>query len=463
MRPEHKPAAKLLAMLFIFVPLGIYPQSLTAGVAAALPEGSRSQSGKLVLSMEDALALAYDASPDLKNAQLALLAAQNNVKHTWNLFMPGISASYKADLKSPLLFRSASVPGGASGFASNPFSNSFAVNASLSFSTAVFFDAEKRKTDLRSAEIAKMEAEARIKRDTEKAYYQLLSLDLDISNKTKALALAAERYKAAQFKFDNGLGPELDLLRANMAEKNSKAALDRAVGDMAKKLSAFKRSLKLDADTELSFSTALVIPQGQPSFDSDALIFDRLDLQKDRLAISTAMAAKERSFYTNRIALVSLGASWAMSSGGSKIADLFSFGDSASASLSVSFSPDSWIPNTQKNLAYAELVEAEQRQARKYEQDLTNARAEVAWLLMDIELNRAAMELAKGQVELAERIYDKSAEAYHKGAITALELEDSQLSLDSARQNLNSSRYQYLSLIIDLGYALNTDWRELVK
>lgn len=444
MRHDHKRTAKFLVMFFIFVPLGIYPQS-----------------GKLTLSIEDALALAYEASPDLKNAWLALLAAQNNVKHAWNLFMPGISASYKADLKSPLLFGQSSGSGGSPG--ASPFSNSFAVNASLSLSTAVFFDAEKRKTDLLSAEIAKMEAETRIKRDTERAYYQLLSLDLDISNKTKALALAAERYKSAQFKFDNGLGAELDLLRANMAEKNSKAALDRAVGDMAKKLSSFKRSLKLDADTELFFSTALVIPRGQPSFDKDALIFERLDLQKDRLAMATALAAKERNFYVNRMPVVSLGASWAMNSGGSKIADLFSFGDSAGASLTVSFSPDSWIPNTQKNLAYAELVEAEQRQSRKYEQDLTNARAEVAGLLMDIELNRAAMELAKGQVELAERIYDKSGEAYNKGAITALELEDSQLSLDSAKQSLNTSRYQYLSLIIDLGYALNTDWRDLVK
>lgn len=35
--------------------------------------------------------------------------------------------------------------------------------------------------------------------------------------------------------------------------------------------------------------------------------------------------------------------------------------------------------------------------------------------------------------------------------------------IPAARQALIASQYQYLSLVIDLGYALNTDWRSLVR
>jgi outer membrane protein TolC len=145
------------------------------------------------------------------------------------------------------------------------------------------------------------------------------------------------------------------------------------------------------------------------------------------------------------------------------LADFITARDAFSVSAALSFNADAWIPNSRKDLELTALRETEERLARAYEQARRNARLEVEGLLLDLEQSRAALGVATDQVALSERIYARTREAYERGSATALELEDAQYSVDTARQALVSGRYQYLALLIDLGYALGVDWRTMVR
>jgi len=165
-----------------------------------------------------------------------------------------------------------------------------------------------------------------------------------------------------------------------------------------------------------------------------------------------------RWFESHGVPLVTLEADWSF-----KATAITALRDTLSLSAGLSFNPDAWIPNSRKDLELLALKETEARLAQKLVQDRRNARDEVDTVLLDLELAKNGLALAEGQVSLSERIYARTKEAWERGSATGLELEDAQYAVDSARQSLISSRYQYLSLILDLGYALNVDWRTLAR
>lgn len=403
------------------------------------------------ISLDQALAMALDASQDRYTAMLAAQAARRDLDSAWNLFLPSIMPRYSAKLSDALFFAPAA-PRAAS---ADPFSTSFSFGASLSLATGVIFDLEKRRNDAASAELARLESEARLRRDTAKTYFLLVSLDQDIENKSKAADLAAERSRVASTRYERGLGSELDALRASMAERSAASAYEKAVADRRKRAAAFGRLLGLPPGATIRLTTPLPALGLPPHGLDERLLENRLDLQRTRLSMAAASTATRRYFAVNRLPLVTLDAGWSVSA-----TDKVEPRDAVSASATISFNADAWVPNSRRDLELRSLRETEARLARKYEQDLVAARGEVEALLIDLELARASLGVAEGQLGLAERIHARASEAYERGASTLLELEDARLSLDGARQSLVTARYQYLVAAIDLDYALGRDWRD---
>ncbi len=419
------------------------------------------------LSIDDALALARAASPELQTQRQSAEAARRDLDNAWNLFLPGISSGLSGKWSSGLF----TGPGSASA-SSGPFAASISLGAKFGISTGIHFDLRKRRTDWQVASLAEEETRARVNRDSAKAYFSLASVGLDLDIKVKALAVAGERKRLAQLRFERGLGSELDALRAEMSELNARAARDRAVAEHDKKLAAFRRLLGLPADAPVVLTTALEAPPlpalasasgpaQSPLVDGLAVALEgRIDLRRDRLAIEVASDAIQRYLTLNRLPVVSLEADYSF-----RVNDLFkagdSFRDTLSLGASLSFNPDAWLPNSRKALELRNLREAGARLEARLAQDRRNSLDELRALLRDIGLAHDGIRLAESQLNLSLRIHARTQEAWERGAATALELEDAALALDTARQSLVNGRYQYLALLIDLGYALNRDWRSL--
>ncbi|OHD24685.1 MAG: hypothetical protein A2Y38_07460 [Spirochaetes bacterium GWB1_59_5] len=404
------------------------------------------------VSVESAVELASRASVELYGQKLAVESAQRDLGNSWNLFLPGISMGLSA--KTGDKFLAPAILGN-----SGPgFGSTLSLGTKLTLTSGVLYDLEKQRTSLRSALLEERDLKARLARDVQKAYFQLVSLQLELENKAKAIVLAEERRRLADLRFARGLGSELDALRAQMSELNARSAHKKAVSDYDKRQTAFRRQLGLAAGDQLRLTTALEVPAVQPADVIATLIDTRIDLAKASLARKIAAVATAKFINLNRLPLVTLDAGWSFS-----LADFKTSRDNFSISASLSFNADAWIPGSRKDLELLALRETEDRLARSHEQIRRSALDEVEALRLDLEFARNSLELASGQISLSERIAARTREAWERGAATALELEDAQYAVDSAKQTLIASQYQYLSLLIDLGYALNTDWKTLYK
>jgi len=402
------------------------------------------------LSIESAVELASRASVELYGQKLAVGSAQRDLDNSWNLFLPGISTAFSGRIGDELFTINSPT--------TSLFGSSLNLGTRLTVSTGVLYDLENRRTAYRSALLGEQDLEARLTRDVEKAYFQLVSLQLDLDNKARAIALAEERSRLADFRFARGLGSELDALRAQMSELNTRSAHKRAVADYDKRQATFRRLLGLGSGDQLRLTTALEVPAGSPAGTVTERIDTRVDLAKASLARELAATATARYINLNRLPLVTLDAGWNFS-----LTDFETARDNFFISAGLSFNADAWIPGSRKDMELQALREAEDRLALSHEQSRRIALDEVEALSLDLEFARNSLELARGQISLAERITDRTREAWDRGSATALELEDAQYTVDAARQALIASQYQYLSLLIDLGYALNTDWRTLYR
>lgn len=243
-----------------------------------------------------------------------------------------------------------------------------------------------------------------------------------------------------------------------MSELNIRSAHERAVADYNKRQATFRRLLGIASGDQLILTTALTVPQGSPTSIMASQIDGRIDLAKASLAQELAAAATSRHINLNRLPLVTLDAGWNFS-----LTDFETARDNFFMSAGLSFNADAWIPGSRKDVELQALREAEDRLALSYEQIRRSALDEVEALQLDIDSAQNSLELSSGQLSLAERIAIRTREAWDRGVATALELDDAQYAVDAARQTLIASQYQYLSLLIDLGYALNTDWRTFYR
>jgi outer membrane protein TolC len=406
----------------------------------------------LALSAHDAVELAKATSLDFYSQSLALDAAHRDLENSWNLFLPGVSVGATAKYGDSLLIKNAKPS------SQEAFSSSLTAGLRLSLASSIIFDQKNRQTDYRSAEIGEQDAVARLTRDVQKAYYFLVSLKLDIDNKATAVTLASDRVKLASARFNSGMGSELDLLRARMSESNARSSHQRTITDYEKRQASFRRMVGLVPGETFNLSSALEVPANPVKLSSDPNLEGRADLQKASMAVQAAESAITRYVTINRLPLLSIDAAWNYS-----LTDRKTSKDAYSLSAGLTFNPDAWIPGSRKDLELKRLLDSKERLTLAYEQAKRAAFDEIEALKLDIDFTRDNLTVAEGQISLAERILVRTREAYDRGVATSLELDEAQLAVDSARQSLIALRYQYLSLLIDLGYALNLPWQSLVE
>lgn len=428
--------------------------TLLLGLVLALVPVSVGAEPRMV-SVEEAIDLALQSSLDIFGQGQSVAAALRNLENRWNLFLPSISAGLSFRRSDKLVTE---FPLVAATSSDSLFSSTFNLGTRVSLATGVLFDLEKRRTDYRAALLSERESVAKVSKEVTKAYYALVSLGQDLENKERAIVLAEERLRLASFRFDRGLGPELDVLRAQLSVQTAKSVYERTRAENEKRFSAFKRLLGLEGDTKLSLTSAIHIGGLKPQLDSTRLIEGRSDLERGRSAITTAETEVKRFLATIRMPLVSLEADWAF-----RKADSNPSRDSYTIGASLTFNADAWIPNSRRDLELRSLRENQERLALKYEQDRRNAIELVNGLMLEISQAATNVSLAESQVLLSERVYAGTRTAYERGMATALQLETDSAAVDTARQALISSRYQYLALLIDLGYELGTDWRTLIQ
>jgi outer membrane protein TolC len=405
------------------------------------------------LSAEGAVELALSRGGDLYLQAYASAAARRDAENAWNAFLPSFSISAQARLSDALFLPQEAMPGGA-----GPLATTISANLQLSLGSATPFDLKKREDDLRLARLREDEARARLAAAAEKAYWSIVAMAMDVTNKERALGLAEDRLRAASRRYELGLGAELDLLRAQLSLETAQGALAQARADHEKRLSAFRRQLGLPSMAPLLLTGKLDERPVAIAFAETPGLDRRFDIARLRLGMEAAELQRLRSLATVKAPSLDISASWSYSM---EELDPSTQRDSYALSAGLRFNIDSWIPGSSRDLSYRRLLDERAKLEMDLRGGLRQAEDEVAGLVADLRLALSSAVNAERQLLLSERIRGRTRELYERGSATLLELEDAEYALEGAQQNVLSRRYQVVALFIDLSLALNLPWRSL--
>ena len=129
----------------------------------------------------------------------------------------------------------------------------------------------------------------------------------------------------------------------------------------------------------------------------------------------------------------------------------------------VSLPLNGFIPGSSENLDIRDAERSIEQARLSLKDAIEGAEQDIRSLLMELDGYRENMEITGLSVELAGKTYEMTEEAYRLGTREILDVEDAQNKLLAANQDLLSSRYNYLSGLLDLEYALNASLDEILS
>ena len=190
----------------------------------------------------------------------------------------------------------------------------------------------------------------------------------------------------------------------------------------------------------------------------------RFDIQKSLMSIQSNLNEKEKSIQSTFIPGLSVSTSWSTGINQAFTADSWNINtmtDNLRLGLSLSIPLDAFIPFSKKAIALKDFNDTYEELLIKLEKTRLNAEDEIYSLTLDLQVALSNLKLSEKIIELNKRNYTKIMDSYELGESTLLEVEDAQQSLLSSQLSQLNTEYQYLSTLIDLGFALNTDWQQL--
>ncbi|HWB29288.1 MAG TPA: TolC family protein [Vicinamibacterales bacterium] len=427
------------------------------------------------LTLADALRLATDHSEAVAIARAAESHAEADTTRAASEKLPQVnaSASYSRTLASefsralddtgpvcapfapdpskPLADRVAEIEraagcgslGPSFSFADLPFGQRNIYQFGLTFAQAIYaggrITAQQRQADAarRTAALATSTAEAQVKLDVTRAFYDAALADRLVTIAESTYDQAAAAYEQVRLAFDAGRQPEFELLRAQVARDNQRPTVIRRRADRDIAYLHLRQLLELPATAPLTLDVDLetpMLPPPAPYVDALAAtpsIDDHLIVQQAAFGVAAREAAVTIA-RAERLPSVSVTSTYGRV--GYPSDGVFpGVGDfrtnwslAATAQLAV-FTGGRLRADEAAARADLSQASAQMKQTREL------AELDEATARQDLRAAEAVWEASAGTVQQAERAYQIAELRNREGLSTQLELSDSRLSLEVAR------------------------------
>lgn len=404
------------------------------------------------LDVETAVRLAVANNLELKSQRISLATAARERKNAWNQFLPSLDAA-------ATLSRLNEAPS-APGLELSPWYLAFSVQASLRLSLATQESIRATVLNYESGLIDFETAQKRLERDVRKAFYAMLLSQESIRLAEQELATAERRYQQTLKNFQAGLAPRLDMLSARVAAENLKPALEEQRVAYAASLMSLQALLGLELEEQLALRGS--IEARVYHFDSNALVAQytggRLDVQSLQKQLQILESRKRQQKLSSLSPALSLSASLAPTG---NLADDSDWSDEGYLSLGVSIPLEGFVPGSATQVALADTQDSIEKARLAIAQARRQAAIEIKTAVLGLEKSLRTMEALQLNVSLAQEVYTLSEAAYAAGTRELLEVQNASDDLQQAKLLLLKERYNYLSALIDLSYALNATLNDL--
>jgi outer membrane protein TolC len=436
------------------------------------------------LSLQEAIARAYDNGEEVRLAESAVAAAETRITAARAAALPQVNAnsSYGRTFQSPFTSGLEFAVPGDQRFDPNPAApieqrityleenadkavlttiadllstslrgvglgspHAYALNvggSQLLYSAGRVGSAIGVATSTRDAARFTAEDErARIELDVRTAYFRAQLAERLEAAAEAALVQAESFANQVRLRLNAGFAADLDVLRAEVSLENLRPQLIASINARELAQLNLKRLVNIPLEQPVRLTTPLDLPAGAAEEDRPADVNAAIERRGSLQAALRVVAAREqavrgaRAQYLPSLALQANYGAQAFPTG------LFDFGSTlwrpnGSATLAVQvpvfsgFQRGADVGNAEVALRQAQLQVAQLREAASLEYHQARG-----------ERERARATIAAGQrtVEQAQRVYDLTVLRYEQGQATLLEISDARLALLQARTNLAQS------------------------
>ena len=408
----------------------------------------------MILTEDISVAMALGQNLSLQSNRLDLESSEAAKDNSWNVFLPDFSLS-GGTTRSEELFTSDSSQDGDSWTVWGSVDASFTLN----YAAVQAMDTYGLNYDYQSLSYETVEDQ--LVTNVRKQFYYLLAYKENLELEKKNLDLAEKLYRQTQTNFENGLASELSVLESRNSYESLRPSYTNTKTSYETQLMSFKNLLGLDLEQVIDIEGSLDVTV----LDLDALslidsyLAKRLDVQSAVKNLEIQENIRDATKIGNRSPSLTISGDWDNYAYDSS--DLKDWDDAMSLTLSLSMPLNGFIPGSSDTLDIKD-AERDVKQARlSLEETMEDAEQEIRSLVMELEGYRENMEITGISVELARKTYEMTESAYQFGTKEILDVESAQNKLLSANQDLLESRYNYLSGLLDLEYALNTNLDEI--
>jgi len=213
----------------------------------------------MTLDINKALELLHQNNLNIKASAYDVKIAERERDTVWNAFLPSLGVSAGSALMDNPAYSSGLGP-------DEPrFGFDLSVSANLIINYALGAGIKNYRLKYEAGEISYEMAVKGLEMNTKIQFYSLLNLEEQIKIMAKGIDLAEKRYVQVQENYKNGLIPELDVLRTQVAYESQKPALSNMKTQYENMLMGFKVMLGIDRGQEVLINGSL---------DTDTYIFD---------------------------------------------------------------------------------------------------------------------------------------------------------------------------------------------
>lgn len=400
---------------------------------------------KVNLDVKSAVDSAIKNNIPLKQEEIQLKENERKYEHSWNSFLPSITA--KANVNNN---------GNLSDLTDNKSSFDTGISANLNINAGLSQKLESLKLSFENGKVSYSNAVTQLENEVTSAFYSLLLLKNQVNICEESVKAYKAQYEQTKTKKEKGLAPELDLLSSQLNYETSKIDLRNAEKSYNNSLNEFLNtigiSLGQNEEVELSGSlddcfaliekidTNVNIEELVNKNSSIVLLENNLKqtkLNRQQLYNSTYFPSLNLSANVNPYSY-----SWGNGSSleGNK---------SWTLTAGLSFSLDSLIPGSSAKDNILDLDDSIESLKLQIEEEKSKLKLQISQMLKEIELGKETLENCRLNVELAQKSCQMAEIAYKNGTRDLLSLQNLQSSLSSAQSQYMNQQLNLIKVLLN--------------
>lgn len=430
-------------------------------------ENSSATSEKMILTVEEAVNYAKENSRTLKSANIDLQMKKRAKNFSWNVLVPTVQATGTMSRANEVSTSMDAIMSAINPYyqpaeiePSDHWKAVGGINASLNLSVALIDGIRASFTNYEAGLISWEQTYKETELNIRKMFYALLLQQESLNLQKTTLANAKNRFDQAKINFRNGLIPEISLLQTEVTYENQKPMIVKQEQALKEQLDTFAFLLGIPQGTEIELSGEITpeFVDLNPEELYQKYLENNLEIslfKKNLELMKIQQSAQNLQIYTPAISL-SYGWQPVLSDITADWGDKDNWFDGGSFSATLVWNITNMLPFSSASLKARDLKDNIAQMNLNLISLEENAKMKINNLVNVLNQSKAAIESSNRNISLAQKSYDMTSIAYRNGTTELLDVREAETQLNQAKLALASEKFNYLSGLLDLEFAINT-------